>query len=201
MEHSIDNYLLYLHEDTNTEQIFLATGLTAYRRNKEKEMQAAKMKQMNQEDKDLINDKEDKVPLLKRPKAVTIATGVHAGIVSGGLGYLMFKVPGVGTLGKIALSLAIASQVMHFANVVYKLHYSKAAKLCKDNKYKLACMEEYYIKAINEKIKVLKAGIPKCKYGKDPKGCVNELERQIDRLESIVLDKQSNIHYLKSKYY
>ncbi len=87
--------------------------------------------------------------------------------------------------GPIAATLILAAMA-GLGYKVYKNHFSKAAKACKQHKgqTKKSCIKAYKDQAIKLEIQAYEKMIAKCKMSKDPESCATKARKKIDKLRS-----------------
>lgn len=138
-------------------------------------------------------DNNERPHLLKRPSAFVgqqvMLTGLQAHM------YKKHPLPGKWQTMQGAF---VAAQVILLALQIYNLYLTKAARACKGNKFKLACMNEYKIKGMEKTISVLKSSLSKCKNTDKPDECKNKINKKIDQLEKRKDRLQKDIKYWKS---
>jgi len=87
--------------------------------------------------------------------------------------------------GPIAATLLLAAMVA-LGYKVYKNHFSKAAKACKQHKgqTRKSCVKAYRDQALKLEIQAYQKMTKKCKMSQDPDKCVTGAKKKIDKLRS-----------------
>jgi len=146
---------------------------------------------------DYINEekKQERARILKRPSTI-IASPIIQGAMTAKL--LSLKGTKTSTTFKIMGGIALALHLFNLSTMTYQFYLSKAAKACKGDKFKLACIDEYKARATEAQIAVLTKNKSKCKKTDNPRACERVIDKKITELKQRVRALKRDAKYFRS---
>ena len=135
----------------------------------------------------------ERARILKRPASFIASPALQVAAI----GYTLRHGKNSTTF-KIIGGMALAMNLISLSTMIYQSYFSKAAKACKGDKFKMACIMEYKAKATEAQIAVLTKSKSKCKNTDNPKACERKIDQKIIELKRKVRGFNANSKYYRS---